>query len=224
MRISRPSSLARSALGLTILLSLGLPALHQTPTAAAASCSAILTTDAQTWADKQDDQSEVGIDNAMGDWAKCLDAKTNLKLKGNPKLTARLKVLESEQWNFLDAVWGIASQEAGGGTMFAHGLARMAPTVAEHRARLVTLTTSKKGAATSPQIVSRYDAAIKSVEARIKAYQNPSPSQLELADKAEYLGYAKTAQAAWKKILPIAGPKKDAAGLEIVEFMASSLL
>jgi hypothetical protein len=222
MHIPRRTTVA--TLTFTLAASLGLPLALSSPLQAATNCSTVLAADAQLWADKQPDQSEVGIDNAMGEWASCLDGKTNLKLKSNPKLAARLKLLETEQWNFLTAVWDIAGAEAGGGTMFAHGLARMAPTVAEHRARLVALTTSKKGAASSATIVSRYDAAVKSVNARIKAYQSPSASQLEFTNKTEYLGYAKNVQDAWKKILPIAGPKKDAAGLEIVEFMASSLL
>jgi hypothetical protein len=220
----RMGALAVAALVLTLAgFSLSMSIVVPT-NAQAASCKVILKGDADLWAQGSNAEAEggeAGLDNAYGEWADCLNAQTDASMAGKAKLKERMRRLFNDEGNFVDASFGLASQQAGGGTMFAHQASRSRAPLAEHRARLVALLLVPAGGKTSLSIKARYDKAVKVVNAYVARIKKPTAIDLELTTKEDWNAEMATAVKAWTQILPVAGTKKDAAGLEIVEFMAS---
>jgi hypothetical protein len=194
------------------------------PEAQAASCKVILKGDADLWAQSSNAEAEggeAGLDNAYGEWADCLNARTDVLMAGKTQLKERIRKLFNDEGNFVEASFGLASQQAGGGTMFAHQASRSRAPLAQHRARLVALLLVPAGGKTSPSIKARFDKAVKIVEGYVARIKKPSEADLEFTTKEDWNAEMSTAVKAWTQILPVAGTKKDAAGLEIVEFLAT---
>ena len=192
--------------------------------APASNCKVILKGDADLWVETSNadtEGGEAGIDNAYGEWADCLNAKTDAAIGANTKLKERMRRLFNDEGNFVGASFGLSSQKAGGGTMFAHQASRSSEPLAEHRARLVALLLVPAGGKTSPSIKARFNKAVKTVDAYVARIKKPTSTDLEFTTKEDWNADMSTAVKAWTLILPVAGSKKDAAGLEIVEFIAS---
>jgi hypothetical protein len=214
---------------LAMMLSLGgfgvgIGALVPSAAHAAVSCKIVLKGDADLWVETSKagaEGGEAGIDNAYGEWADCLNAKTDASMGANAKLKERMRRLFNDEANFVGATFGLGSLQAGGGTMFAHQASRSSAPLAEHRARLVALLLVPAGGKTSPNIKARFNKAVKTVDAYVARIKKPTATDLEFTTKEDWNAEMSTAVKAWTLILPVAGSKKDAAGLEIVEFIAS---
>jgi hypothetical protein len=218
LRRARTLSLALAVSGFTTVSHVALPGVAQ-----AASCKVILKGDAEQWAESSNAEAEggeAGLDNAYGEWADCLNARTDASMAGKPQLKERMRKLFNDEGNFVEASFGLGSQQAGGGTMFAHAAARSRASMAQHRARLVALLLVPAGGKTSPSSKARFDKAVKTVDAYVARIKKPSATDLEFTTKEDWNAEMSTAVKAWTQILPVAGTKKDAAGLEIVEFIA----
>lgn len=203
---------------------LGIGALFPAAAQAALSCNIVLKGDADLWAQTSQaeaENGEAGVDNAYGEWADCLNAKTDASMGTNAKLKERMRRLFNDEANFVGASFGLGSLQAGGGTMFAHQASRSSAPLAEHRARLVALLLVPAGGKTSPNIKARFNKAVKTVNAYVARIKKPTSADLEFTTKEDWNAEMSTAVKAWTLILPVAGSKKDAAGLEIVEFIAS---
>ncbi len=191
--------------------------------AQAASCQVVLKGDAETWAEASNAEAEggeVGLDNAYGEWADCQNAKTDLSMSGKAALKERMRKLFNDEGNFVDATFNLASLQSGGGTMWAHMSSRSRASLASHKARLVALLLTPAGAKTSTAIKARFDKATKTVNSYVARIKKPTATDLELTSAEDWNAEMSTAVKAWSLILPVAGTKKDAAGLEIVEFIA----
>jgi hypothetical protein len=205
-------------------IGVGIGAFVPSAAQAAPSCKVVLKGDADLWAETSNagaEGGEAGVDNAYGEWADCLNAKTDALIGSKIKLKERMRKLFNDEGNFVGASLGLAAQQAGGGTMFAHQASRSSAPLAEHRARLVALLLVPAGGKTSPNIKARYDKAVKTVEAYVARIKRPTGTDLEFTTKEDWNADMSTAVKAWTLIQPVAGTKKDAAGLEIVEFIAS---
>jgi hypothetical protein len=219
MGAARAAALVLTVAGFSTSLSIVVPTNVQ-----AASCKVILKGDAEQWAGSSNAEAEggeAGLDNAYGEWADCLNARTDAAMAGKAQLKERMRKLFNDEGNFVDAAIGLGSQQSGGGTMFAHAAARSRAPMAEHRARLVALLLVPAGGKTSPSIKARFDKAVKTVEVYVARIKKPSATDLELTTKEDWNAEMSTAVKAWTQILPVAGTKKDAAGLAIVEFIAA---
>jgi hypothetical protein len=107
--------------------------------------------------------------------------------------------------------------------MYGHGFARAIPYLELHLTRLIALTTTRAGAATSPAIRSRQARAVARIEARLRRLKNPTKADLAYTDRASWTAAVRDYEAAYRGLMPIAGPGVNAASLEIYEFVAKGL-
>ena len=159
-------------------------------------------------------------------WAGCKNQQNRQRLRGYPKLAARLEQLGTLEGEFVTAQRQLASLKNGGGT---YNEARFAPTVELHLETLIRLTTSKAGAVTSAKIRSHYARTKLEIETRIaRVIAKPEPylapgtnaDQTALQSwRAWALEYRKT----YRQILALIGSQKNAASLEVLEFLDTSL-
>ncbi len=191
-----------------------------------------MTADAfmDTYTTKNNDQSEVGFDNAANYWADCKDKQNQAKLAKFPALKTRLANLSKLQNEFFSLETELAYLAAGGGTMYPHGRARFQPSIEEHMEKLIGLLTTKAGAAKSAAITSRYDKAKAKLEARLKKVQSKSnaytdgltPADVAARNK-EWFNYAKQYALQYTNIRKSIGSGKDLASTTIMEFLAAGL-
>jgi hypothetical protein len=165
-------------------------------------------------------------------WATCKDKQNAQRLRGYPKLAARLKQLGELEDEFVSAQYQMASLKTGRG-MSKYFLIR--PTIKQHLGMLIHLTTSKTGTVTNTAIRPRYAQAKLEVESRIarvianpQLYREPGPNPdiaVGILDfplqfwKRHALKYQKT----YRKILALIGSQRNAASLEVLEFLNTSL-
>lgn len=172
--------------------------------------------------ERNNDTSEYAYDSAGTIWADCKH-KTNLVLlKSFPKTAERVLKLRALENQVFSAETYLAYQQAGGGTMYPHSRNRFQPEIELHMERVIKLTTTRAGAATSSTIKSRYQKAIVTMNANLKRIKNPTRQDLEYTKRQDWDTEARRYEAAWNAILLIANAP-DAASLEIVEFVARGL-
>jgi hypothetical protein len=172
--------------------------------------------------ERNNDTSEYAYDSAGTIWADCKH-KANLVLLGNfPRTAERVSKLRTLENQLFSAETYLAYHQAGGGTMYPHGRARFQPEIELHIERVIKLTTTRAGAATSSEIKSRYQRAINTVKANLKRIKNPTRQDLEYTLRKDWDATARLYEAAWNAIVLIANAP-DAASLEIVEFVARGL-
>ncbi len=165
-------------------------------------------------------------------WATCKDKQNAQRLRGYPKLAVRLKQLGELEDEFVSAQYQLASLKTGRG-MSKYFL--ITPTIKQHLGMLIHLTTSETGAVTNTAIRTRYAQAKLEVESRIarvianpQLYREPGPNPdiaVGILDfplqfwKRHALKYQKT----YRKILALIGSQRNAASLEVLEFLNTSL-
>ena len=167
--------------------------------------------------------SEAGQDQSAIYWANCKHKQNLKKLENFPKLKARLEQLGKLEYQFMYAESDLASQAAGGGTLYSHSANRFGIEVELHLERLIKLTTTKAGAVISSGIRARYKKANAELVARFKRVEHPSKAMLEYSSLKDWLETVKTYKSAFLGIKPILGNKIDAASLEIIEFLVRGI-
>jgi hypothetical protein len=158
-------------------------------------------------------------------WAGCKGQQNDQRLRGYRQLAARLERLGKLEAEFVTLQRQLATLKNGGGT---YNEARFAPVIELHFEILIRLTTSKAGAVTNSKIRSRYAKAKLEVETRIaRMITKPEPYFEAGADqttmlqtwKTYSLGYQKT----YRQILALIGTRKNAASVNVLEFLNTSL-
>jgi hypothetical protein len=184
----------------------------------------------ESYATKNQDQSEAGYDQAAMYWANCKNQQNEARLAKLPSLKSKLNNLYRNYNDFFSAETELAYLVGGGGTMYPHGRARFQPEIEIHVGQLLDLLTSKTGASKSAAIVTRYTTAKTKLEARLKRVQTtPKPyvdgySQTEIAEKKrQWLGYAKDYAAQYAAIRKNIGSGIDLTSTTILEFLAAGL-
>jgi hypothetical protein len=184
----------------------------------------------ESYAIKNQDQSEVGYDNAANYWANCKYEQNSARLEKLPNLKAKLGNLYRNSNQFFNLETELAYEAAGGGTMFPHGRARFRPSIEIHFGQLIDLLGSKTGASKSAAITARYNKAKTKLEARLKKVQTtPNPfvdgySKAEAeTKKRQWLELAKNYAAQYAAIRKNLGSSIDLASTTILEFLAAGL-
>jgi hypothetical protein len=159
-------------------------------------------------------------------WAGCKGQQNLQRLRNQPKLAARLEQLGKLEAEFVTAQRQLASLKNGGGI---YNEARFAPTIELHFERLIHLTSSKAGAVTNAKIRSRYTQAKRSLETRIarmiakpQPYLEPGTNADQTALKS-WKTWALEYQKTYRQILTLIGSRKNAANLEVLGFLDTSL-
>jgi hypothetical protein len=165
-------------------------------------------------------------------WATCKDKQNAQLLRGYPKLAVRLEQLSRLESDFVDAQYALANSKASG---ILNNYFLMWAISKQHLGALIQLTISKTETVTNALIRSRYAKAKLEIESRIarvitnpQPYRNPRPNLdapngmrdlAMLSWKYEALRYQK----AYRKILTLIGSQQNAANLEVLEFLNTSL-
>jgi hypothetical protein len=179
--------------------------------------------------------ADVGQEAVAGyHWAKCKRQQNAQRLRGFPKLALRLKRLAKLEEDFISAQYAMASLKTADGLGLASD-ARVVPSIEQHLGTLIRLTTTKAGAVTNTAMRKRYAQAELELESRIarvittpRLYSEPGPNPdmavgilnfpLQLW-KRNALKYQKT----YRQILDLIGSQRNAASLEVLEFLNTSL-
>jgi hypothetical protein len=165
-------------------------------------------------------------------WATCKDKQNAQLVRGYPKLAVRIKQLSRLEDDFVSEQYDLASRKTGGNK---YNYFLIEATIKQHLGTLIQLTISKTGTVTNASIRSRYAKAKLEIESRIarvitnpQPYRNPKPS-LDASNgninvtlffwKSNALRYQK----AYRKILTLIGSQQNAANLEVLEFLNTSL-
>jgi hypothetical protein len=179
--------------------------------------------------------ADVGQEAVAGyHWAKCKRQQNAQRLRGFPKLALRLKRLAALEENFVSAQNTMASLKTGDGLGLVSD-ARVVPRIELHLETLIRLTTTKAGAVTNTAMRKRYVQAKLELESRIarvittpRLYREPGPNPdmaVGILDfplqlwKRKALEY----QQAYRQILDLIGSQQNAASLEVLEFLNTSL-
>ena len=159
-------------------------------------------------------------------WAGCKGQQNRQRLRGYPKLAARLEQLGKLEGEYVTAQRQLASLKNGGGT---YNEARFAAVIELHFEALIRLTTSKAGAVTNPRIRSRYARAKLEIETRIaRVIAKPQP-YLEPGTNADptalqsWRTWTLEYRKAYRQILALIGPRQNATSVNVLEFLDSSL-
>jgi hypothetical protein len=163
-------------------------------------------------------------------WAGCKGQQNDQRLRGYPQLAARLERLGKLEAEFVTAQRQLATLKNGGGI---YNEARFAPTIELHFERLIRLTTGKAGAVTNAIIRSHYVRAKLEVETRIaRMIAKPEPyfdagadqtTTLQTATLQTWKTYALEYQKTYRQILTLIGTRQNAASLEVLGFLNTSL-
>ncbi len=173
---------------------------------------------------------------ALDHWTKCKRQQNAQRLRGYPKLALRLKQLGALEEAFVSAQNSMAGLKSGNGGFGGYD-ARIAPSIELHLGTLIRLTTSKTGTFTNVPTRSQYMKTKLEIESRIeRVITNPQPYRkfepgpnsdipVGILDfplqfwKHHALEYQKT----YHKILVLIGSQQNAASLEVLEFLNTSL-
>jgi hypothetical protein len=192
-------------------------------------CPQTLTQSPEVFLKSQPD--DVGHQEAAAlHWAGCKGEQNDRRLREYPKLAARLEQLGKLEAAFVTAQRQLATLKNGGGT---YNEARFAPVIELHVETLIRLTTSTAGAVTNAKIRSRYAQAKLEIESRIaRVIAKPQP-YLEPGTNADlsvnsgalqtWKTWALEYQKTYRKILALIGSQRNAASLEVLEFLNTSL-
>lgn len=190
-------------------------------------CSEVLALSPSTfislYAILNNDESEVGYDNAAGYWGNCKRQDNLKRLTKYPNLKARLEQLRKLYLDLRSAETDIALEYYGGGTLYSHTLSRSVTDLEEHLSDLIGLTTRTLGAAQGSGFAGSYDYAISQVEGYIKSLRNFSDKQIEQSTRSKWNAAITRYEAAYRSILKIAGTRKDATSATILNFINSPL-
>jgi hypothetical protein len=184
----------------------------------------------ETYTVKNNDQSEVGYDQAAIYWANCKQKENEARVAKLPALKTKLANLYRSNNEFFNAETELAYLAGGGGTMFPHGRARFQPSIENHFSGLIGLLTSKSGASKSAAITARYNIAKQKLEKRLnQARTNPKPftegytaSEI-LSKKTQWLEYAKNYALQYSNIRKNIGAGVDLSSTIVLEFLATGL-
>jgi hypothetical protein len=219
---------------LTVWLFLALVTLGMAQTTYQPSCADTLKQKPQdfieSYAAKNQDESEAGYDQAAMYWANCKYEQNEARLAKLPSLKPKLNNLYRNYNEFFSLETELAYSAAGGGTMFPHGRARFQPEIEIHLGQLMDLLSSKAGASQSAAITARYNKAKSKLEARLKKVQttpNPyvdgySPAEAA-AKKRQWLETAKNYAAQYAAIRKNIGAGINLSSTAILEFLAAGL-
>jgi hypothetical protein len=163
-------------------------------------------------------------------WEDCKGKQNAQRLRGYPKLAVRLERLGKLENDFVTAQFVLAPQKNGGdNNSFFH----VGPNIQLHLEILIRLTISKAEAVTNTAIRTRYARAKLEVESRIaRVIANP-PKHRSSGRESDglmnllWLRIAKEKaleyQKAYREILDLIGAQQNAANLEVLEFLNTSL-
>lgn len=160
---------------------------------------------------------------ALAFWGGCQHQANVRALNNFPRLSARLNRLRTLERQWLDARYTLASL-AGGGSILQDLRASADADLEAHQARLVRLTTSRAGAATSAAVQTKQ----KQLAAQVKR-QTDALAQQVLADlpsapaPEDWKREVERLKSAYTGIQAIAGPAVDATSLEIYSFLGEQL-
>jgi hypothetical protein len=184
----------------------------------------------ESYATKNQDQSEAGYDQAALYWADCKNDQNTARLAKLPSLKTKLNNLYRNYNQFFSLETELAYSAAGGGTMFPHGRARFQPAIEIQMSTLIDLLSSQAGASQSAAIATRHNKAKTKLEARLKRVQTmPNPytdgySPAEAADKKrQWLELAKNYAAQYTAIRKNLGSSINLSSTTILEFLAVGL-
>jgi hypothetical protein len=184
----------------------------------------------ESYAAKNQDESEAGYDSAAIYWANCKNAQNEARLAKLPSLKPKLNNLYRNTNEFFSLETELAYMVGGGGTMYPHGRARFQPEIEIQIGVLIDLLSSNAGASKSAAISARYNKAKIKLEARLKKVQTtPNPytdgyTKTEAADKKrQWLETAKNYAAQYAAIRKNIGSNVDLASTMILEFLAAGL-
>jgi hypothetical protein len=165
-------------------------------------------------------------------WATCKGKQNAQLLRGYPKLAVRLEQLGDLEDEFVSAQYQMANLKTAH-SMYNYFLIR--PTIKQHLGTLIHLTTSKTGTVTNASTGSRYAKAKLEVESRIarvmtnpQLYREPGPNPDIAVGVLDFplqlwKHHALEYQKAYRKILTLIGSQRNAASLEVLEFLNTSL-
>jgi hypothetical protein len=169
---------------------------------------------------------------AAGHWEDCKGKQNAQLLRGYPKLAVRLEQLSRLENDFVRAQYSLANSKTSG---ILNNYFLFTATIKQHFGTLIQLTINKTQTVTNASIRSRYAKSKLEIESRIarvitnpQPYRDPKPSldapngNLDgphLLWKYEALEYQK----AYRKILTLIGSQQNAANLEVLEFLNTSL-
>lgn len=198
------------------------------------SCAITLKTDPdkfmESYAEKNNNQSEAGYDEAAMYWGDCKFKENQSRLAKFPSLRSKLQNMYRNYNDFFSAETELAYAAAGGGTMFPHGRARFQPSLEIHFGKLIDLLSSKAGAAKNAAITARYNKAKATLETRLKKVQTkPNPftdgySKTEIAEKnRQWLEVAKNYATLYANIRKNLGSSIDLTSTTMLEFLATGL-
>jgi hypothetical protein len=166
-------------------------------------------------------------------WAGCKGEQNAQRLRGYPKLAARLERLRDLEIQFIVTQLPSVSMKNRDG--IDNTYARIAPILQLHFEALIRLTTSKVGAVTNSAIRTRYAKAKLEIETRIarviaepQVYGEPEMNPDSDFEKEKVLAQFRKITMHWKqktyrKILSLIGSQRNAANLEVLEFLNNSL-
>jgi hypothetical protein len=165
-------------------------------------------------------------------WATCKDKQNAQLLRGYPKLAVRLERLGELEDEFVLAQYQMANLKT---AQNRSNYFLIGPTIKQHLGTLIHLTTSKTGTVTNASIRSRYAKAKLEIESRIarvitnpRPYRDPKPSRDASNGNMDvtlifWKYHALEYQKAYRKILTLIGSQQNAANLEVLEFLNTSL-
>jgi hypothetical protein len=165
-------------------------------------------------------------------WATCKDKQNAQRLRGYPKLAVRIKQLGELEDEFVSAQDSLVTSKMARNK---YNYFLSFATLKQHLGTLIQLTTSKTGTVTNTSIRSRYAKAKLEIESRIarvitnpQPYRSPGPNPdraTGIRDVTLQLWkyHALTYQKTYRKILTLIGSQQNAANLEVLEFLNTSL-
>jgi hypothetical protein len=166
-------------------------------------------------------------------WAGCKGEQNAQRLRGYPKLAARLERLRDLEIQFIATHFSLAKPKKP--FNIDNIYARIAPTIQLHFEALIRLTTSKAGAVTNTAIRTRHAKAKLEIKSRIarviakpQVYGEPEMNPDIDFEMEKMLAQFRKETMRWqqktyRKILALIGAQRNAASLEVLEFLNTIL-
>jgi hypothetical protein len=169
---------------------------------------------------------------AAGHWEDCKGKQNAQLLRGYPKLGLRIKQLGELEDEFVSTQLSLVDLKT---AYPKYNYFLIYATTKQHLGTLIQLTISKTGIVTNASIRSRYAKAKLEIESRIaRVITNPQPYVVPGPNSDRATGimdmplqlwkyHALTYQKTYRKILTLIGSQQNAANLEVLEFLNTSL-
>jgi hypothetical protein len=165
-------------------------------------------------------------------WASCKEKQNAQLLRGHPKLAVHIKQLSDLEDEFMmvqDTLTNLKMDHS------VHNYFLIYANIKQHLGTLIQLTVSGAGSVTNPSVQARYAQAKLELDSRVaRVITNPQPHVSPGPNPDRATGFMDIRLQFWKyhaaqykkvyrKILALIGSKQDAASLEVLEFLNTSL-